>query len=169
LKAHTGNNLQYEFFWGRARCKNGNTKAWEQMILLKTNDGKYIIQSRWNNRNLQVRESGECVFANHNQGWWEKFTVEYHDNGSVFFISCHTGKALQCDANGFVNCVHQNCEGWEAWKIIDPETTEMMNLNQLLDTVAAAATGLLLVPGAFGAAAILQAVSVTLAALKPLL
>ena len=48
--------------------ENQNTEAWEQLILLKTDDDKIIIQSRWNNRNLQVQESGKCVFANHNKG-----------------------------------------------------------------------------------------------------
>jgi hypothetical protein len=46
LKAHTGNNLQNEFFWRTARCRNQNTLAWEQMVLLKTDDDKMIIQSR---------------------------------------------------------------------------------------------------------------------------
>ena len=146
LKAHTGKNLQNEFLWRNGRCKNKNTEAWEQMILLKTDDGKYIIQSRWDNRNLQVRESGEVVFANYNQELWEKFDVECHDDGTVFFISCHTGNSLQCDRNGKVRCANQNREKWEAWCIIDPETTEMMTSDQLVVPIAAAAAGLVLVP-----------------------
>ena len=116
------------------------------MILLKTDDGKYIIQSRWDNRNLQVLESGEVVFANYNQELWEKFDVECHDDGTVFFISCHTGNSLQCDRNGKVRCANQNREKWEAWCIIDPETTEMMTSDQLVVPIAAAAAGLVLVP-----------------------
>lgn len=146
LKAHTGNNLQNEFFWKCARCNNGNTGAWEQVILLQTHDGKIIIQSRWNNRNLQVRESGERVFENHNQELREKFDVECRDDGSIFFVSCHTGNTLQCDENGIVRCANQNRESWEAWKIIDPETTEMMTSDQLFVPIAAAAAGLILVP-----------------------
>lgn len=146
LKAHTGNNLQNEFFWRNARCKNSNTEALEQIVLLKTHDGKIIIQSRWNNRNLQVRPSGECVFVNHNQDLWEKFDVECSDDGKVFFISCHTGMVLQCDENGIVRCANKNRESWESWSIIFPETTEMITEGHLLVPVAAAVAGAVLVP-----------------------
>mmetsp|Transcript_15896 Transcript_15896/g.22414 ORF Transcript_15896/g.22414 Transcript_15896/m.22414 type:complete len:230 (-) Transcript_15896:21-710(-) len=125
LKAHTGNNLQYNSESGRAHCKNQNTKAWEQMVLIQTADKKIIIQSRWNGRNLQVKESGLCVFANHNQELWEKFDVESDKDGNIYFISCHTGNVMQCDWNGYAQCLNENRLAWEAWKIIYPETTEI--------------------------------------------
>ena len=65
------------------------------MQLLETDDGKVIIQSRWDQRNLQVQENGNCVFENRNQELWEKFDVEIDNSGKVFFISCHTGNVLQ--------------------------------------------------------------------------
>lgn len=126
LKAHTGNNLQNEFILRRGRCNNGNTQAWEQLIFLKTNDGKIIIQSRWNGRNLQVKENGECVFANHNQDLWEKFDVEMDEKGYVYFISCHNNNVMQCDERGSVQCANKNRLEWERWQIIYPEETSIM-------------------------------------------
>lgn len=145
LKAHTGNNLQNEFGWRRGCCKNQNTEAWEQMLLLPTPDNKIIIQSRWNGRNLQVQESGLCVFANHNQELWEKFDVECDENGKVYFISCHTEKYMQCENNGFAVCANKNRGGWEAWTIVYPHTTSMMTSSQLR-VISLSATGAVLFP-----------------------
>jgi predicted metal-binding protein len=122
LKAHTGNNLQNEFFWRNGRCNNQNTEAWEKMMLIKTEDEKIIIQSRWNGRNLQVQESGQ--FANHNQELWEKFEVESDKDGKVYFISCHTGNVMQCNQDGFAWCVNKNRQSWEAWTIIYQKTLQ---------------------------------------------
>lgn len=166
LKSNTGNNLQNEFFWRSARCNNANTEGWEQMILIKTNDDKIIIQSRWNNRNLQVQESGRCVFANSNQDLWEKFDVEVDDDGKVYFISCHTGNVMQCNDERFAWCSNQNRLSWEAWTITHPNSKIMMTSSNL----RAAATGAVLeivmcslvplVSG--GCAALLQASSAAL-------
>jgi len=131
LKSHTGKNLQNEFVWRSGRCNNANTEGWEQMILIKTNDDKIIIQSRWNNRNLQVQKSGRCVFANSNQDLWEKFDVEVDDDGKVYFISCHTGNVMQCNAENFAWCSNQNRLSWEAWTIIDPKSKIMMTSSEL--------------------------------------
>ena len=147
LRGHTGNNLQNEFFWSQARCNNTNTEGWEQLIFLQTSDKKVIIQSRWNQKNLQVQPSGNCVFANHNQLLWEQFDVEWDDHGEkIFFRSCHTGNYMQCDQNGFVTCANQNKLGWEAWEMIDPTTTEMLTSAQLKENVenAAVAVGVLI-------------------------
>jgi hypothetical protein len=145
LKAHTGNNLQNEFFWRNARCKNDGTGAWEQMILIQTDDNKVVIQSRWNDRCLQVQPDGACVFANHNMDWWEKFDVECDEHGKVYFISCHTGKVMQCNDNGHVCCANENRLGWEAWTLISPETSEMLTSSQLRHGLLGA-TGAILVP-----------------------
>jgi hypothetical protein len=145
LKAHTGNNLQNEFFWRNGRCNNQNTEAWEQMMLIKTEDEKIIIQSRWNGRNLQVQESGQCVFANHNQELWEKFEMESDKDGKVYFISCHTGNVMQCNEDGFAWCVNKNRQDWEAWTIILPENTSMMTSGQLR-TISLTVTGAAVCP-----------------------
>ena len=146
LKAHTGNNLQNEFLWGKGHCHNPNTAALEQIILIQTADNKIIIQSRWNGKNIQVQESGLCVFANHNQELWEKFDVECDHDGKVYFISCHTGNVMQCDANGCVKCDNKNRLGWEAWTIVCPETTKMMTSAQLGGIALAAVSGVVLFP-----------------------
>jgi hypothetical protein len=140
LKAHTGKYLQNESFWASGRCNTKNTGAREQMILLKTNDNKIIIQSRWDNKNLQVQYSGQCVFTTHNQEWWEKFEVESDEDGKVYFINCRTGRYMQCDKNGFVVCIHKKRAGWEAWTIVDPQTSEnfisaRMTISQRLRTI----------------------------------
>ena len=140
LLSYTCNNLQNEFVWRSARCNNANTEGWEQMILIKTNDDKIIIQSRWNNRNLQVQKSGRCVFANSNQDLWEKFDVEVDDEGKVYFISCHTGNVMQCNHERFAWCSNQNRLSWEAWTIIDPKS-EIMMTSRELRVMSLAATG----------------------------
>lgn len=145
LKSHTGNNLQNEFIWRNGRCNNQNTQAWEQMVLLKTDDDKIIIQSRWNNHNLQVQESGLCVFANQNQDLWEKFDVEMDEKGYIYFKSCHTGNVMQCDGEGFARCVNKNRLASEAWEIINPKTRIMMTSEQLR-IVALTAAGVVTVP-----------------------
>jgi hypothetical protein len=131
LKAHTGNNLQNEFFWGNGRCQNANTGAWEHLMLIETDDNKIVIQSRWDNKNLQVQDSGQCVFANHNQELWEKFEVELDEDGKVYFISCRTGRYMQCDGDGYVRCVNKKRTGWEAWRIVDQTNTDMMTSARL--------------------------------------
>jgi hypothetical protein len=155
LKSHCGNNLQNEFFWGNARCSNQNTDAWEQMVLLQTVDGKITIQSRWNNKNLQVQPCGKCVFANTNQELWEKFDMTQNDDGKVFFRSCHTGKFLQCNADRLVMCTNETPSDWEAWHIIYPHSTDMLTSKQLRDRTIAASfvVGGALLPIAGGLAA----------------
>lgn len=135
LKAHTGNNLQNEFFWRAGRCSNRNTQAWEQMIIKKLANGKFIIKSRWDERNLQVRPDGRCIFDNHNELLWEQFEIEALGDGRFIFISCHTGKLLQCDASGLSWCAnsYKDRGDWEAWTIIFPDDTNMMTAKQLQD------------------------------------
>jgi hypothetical protein len=130
LKAHSGNNIQNEFCWRNAICRNQNTEAWEQLILLKTDDEKIIIQFRWNNRSIQVQESGKCVFANHNKDLWEKFDVEVDDENKYYFVSCHTGKVMQCNEHGHAWCVNTNRQAWEAWTIVYPHNTAMLTSEQ---------------------------------------
>mmetsp|Transcript_9723 Transcript_9723/g.14620 ORF Transcript_9723/g.14620 Transcript_9723/m.14620 type:complete len:229 (-) Transcript_9723:24-710(-) len=144
LKAHTGNNLQNSLISGKGHCKNQNTQAREQVVLIQTDDKKIIIQSRWNGRNLQVKESGLCVFANHNQELWEKFDVESDKDGNIYFISCHTGNVMQCDWNGYAQCLNENRLAWKAWEIIDPETAETWTSAKKV--ILYAATGAVLFP-----------------------
>lgn len=133
LKAHTGNNLQNEFVWRNAKCNNRNTLAWEQMMILQLENGKFIIQSRWNGRNLQVQPDGKCVFANHNKLLWEQFDILAYKNGRFLFVSCHTKKLLQCDLNYSVKCVNSVSKigDWEAWTVVFPNSSEMMTSDQL--------------------------------------
>ena len=52
------------------------------MVLIQTVDNKIIIQSLWNGRNLQVQESGLCVFVNKIQELRENFDVESVEDGN---------------------------------------------------------------------------------------
>jgi hypothetical protein len=104
-----------------------------------------MMECRWNNRNLQVQESGKCVFANHNQLLWEKFDVEADEQGFVYFISCHTGNVIQCNAQGHVWCVNQNRLAWEGWRLSYPDNTSILTSVQLR-TVSLAATGAVVSP-----------------------
>jgi len=161
------------------------------MKLIETSDGKIIIQSLCDGRNLQVQGSGLCVFANRNQELWEKFDVERDEFGKIYFISCHTGNVLQCDEHGFARCVNKNRLEWEAWTIVYPHSPSIMTrLNTLVATGAALFPIIGLAAGAivplamstfgtvvagvgtfhapltsFGCAAILQASSATLASI----
>lgn len=56
LRSHMGKIMQNALFTrhDEAYCRNHNLDAWEQMLLLPTDDGKIIVQSRFNGRNLQV-------------------------------------------------------------------------------------------------------------------
>ena len=122
LRAHTGNNIQngrHALLWWQknAFCHNKNKESWEQMIILKTEDGKYIIQSRWDDTNLQVHPNGHVQFENKNQLLWEKFDVE-SDGKRFYFISCHTGKTLQCTAEGYCWCANNNRKKWESFEVV---------------------------------------------------
>jgi hypothetical protein len=95
LKAYTGKSLQNEYHWRRGKCDNENTKAFEQMLIKKTKDDKYIIQSRWNDRNLHVQESGECVFASIEISESAKFEIQVGKDDKVRFISCYKSKRYE--------------------------------------------------------------------------
>lgn len=151
LKAHTGNNIQFQPFTNGAKCVNTNTLAWEQMILLKTADDKIIIQSRWNNHNLQVRENGSAYFANKNQELREKFDVESNEAGQIFFVSCHTRRVLQCNKHGNIHASNENRAEWEAFTIIllvDPDHSMMTaaQLNRGILTAGLVVGGACVVP-----------------------
>ena len=115
LKAHTENNLQNQ---GIARCPSKSAQTLEQLELLRTEDDKVIIQSKWNNRTLQVQPEGRCVFKDHSDKSWEKFEVEFDEYGHVFFINCHTRNVLQCNANGSTQCLSRHRLCWERWRIV---------------------------------------------------
>jgi len=112
---------------------NTNTLASEQLILHKTEDDKIIIQSRWNNHNLQVREDGSCYFTNQNQELWGKFDVESNEAGKIYFISCHTRRVLQCNEHGNIHASNENRAEWKLFTVIllvDPDHS-MMTADQL--------------------------------------
>jgi hypothetical protein len=103
---------------GSASCPHKNRLLWEKFRILRTEDGKYIINSRKNGLNLQVKPNGHCDFANSNEELWEKFDIEIDESGSFFFISCHTGNLMQCKPDGTVVCQNTNRQLWEAWNVI---------------------------------------------------
>jgi hypothetical protein len=153
LQGHTKNNLQNEFLWRTAKCNNRNMKAWEQMVIKKIDNGKFIIQSRWNNRNLQVQPNGRCIFENNSELLWEQFDIEAVGDGRFIFISCHTGKLMQCDANGVVWCANSYCDrgDWEMWNIKFPDNMDVKNmmtseqLNMILIGAAVVISGVVVI------------------------
>ena len=120
-------------------CRNENKKAWEQLIFLKTEDGKIIIQSRWNGRNLQIQKNGQCVFAKNKHNpqitkichLLEKFEVECDEAGNVYFVSCHALNVMQCNEHGIVKCVNKNRSERKQWKIVYPPKTQIMTSRHL--------------------------------------
>ena len=102
-------------------------------MILKLSNGKFVIQSRWNGRNLQVQPDGRCVFANHNKLLWEQFDILADGNGRFLFVSCYTKKLLQCYQNYTVWCANsmEKRGNWEAWSILFPDSTSMMTSEQL--------------------------------------
>lgn len=119
--------------------------AYEQMIFLRNSNNKLIIQSRWNNRNLSVKPNGECIFATHNQLLWEEFDIESDEKGHVFFISCHTGKVMQCNEAGVVCCDNDNRLEYESWRIIYPHST-LMPTSVQINTIVIATAGAIFCP-----------------------
>ncbi|CAI5721513.1 unnamed protein product [Hyaloperonospora brassicae] len=116
-------NLQNPLGSKKARCLTNNRDMYEHVILHRVRDDKVAIQSRRNGRFLQVRTCGECVFDPTEPGDWELFTMETNAECSLYFVSCHTGKVLQCADNGIVQCANQLREYWEAWRIVEPRTS----------------------------------------------
>uniref|UniRef100_A0AAV1TZT8 Uncharacterized protein n=1 Tax=Peronospora matthiolae TaxID=2874970 RepID=A0AAV1TZT8_9STRA len=49
--------------------------------------------------------------------------METNSECSLYFVSCHTGKVLQCADHGVVQCGNQLREYWEAWRIVEPRST----------------------------------------------
>eukprot|EP00667_Euglena_gracilis_P020397 EG_transcript_22074 len=124
LQAHTGNNLQNDAPSRQARCVNTNTLEWEHLRLLLTCDGKVVIHSLKNGRNLQVRPDGRCFFSNCNELLWEKFDLEMVEDAGTgrwwfYFRSLHTQCLLQADRDGWVRCEAKERGDWEGWRVID--------------------------------------------------
>jgi hypothetical protein len=127
IKAYTGNNLQNEAMSGRSgRCANVNTLPWEHIVLIKSTKNRVIIQSCWDDRNLQVLPTGKCVFSHRERGLWEHFDMKFDEDGGVYFISCHTKKFMQCDKNGYAWCVNEACLNSERWTIINPKRSSIV-------------------------------------------
>lgn len=132
-----------------AKCYENNILISQQLCLLKTDNNKTIIHSTMNGCNLQVQPDGKCVFANKNQLDWEQFDVEADKNGFLYFISCHTGKLMQCSDNGHVSCANENKLSWEAWKIrpiLFKEPPPSQKRNIFATIAISAGAGLLLGP-----------------------
>jgi len=165
LQAHTGNNLQN--CNREPRCLADKKKdSGEKLRIVRTDDGKVVIQSVLDGNNLQVQPSGRCIFANKNMLLWEKFDVEADSSGNfIHFISCHTGNVLQCNEySGIVSCSNKNRLSWETWKIIilPINTADSLSTRKSKSTAStiAAVTG-----GTAGAVAGASACSATISGL----
>lgn len=116
-------NLQNPLGSKKARCLTDNRDMYEHVILHHVRDDKVAIQSRRNGRFLQVRTRGECVFDPTKPGDWELFTMETNAECSLYFVSCHTGKALHYGRNGIVQCTELLHTYLLAWRIVEPRTS----------------------------------------------
>lgn len=101
----------------QARCANGNMKAWEQLVILRSgvDPDKYLIRSDKNGHHLQCRKDGTLVFANKNDKLWEHWAIE-HEDGVCYFVSAHTGKVMQARRDGSMRCANYNRKGYEAFR-----------------------------------------------------
>uniref|UniRef100_A0AAV1URI4 Uncharacterized protein n=1 Tax=Peronospora matthiolae TaxID=2874970 RepID=A0AAV1URI4_9STRA len=127
---YTQKNLQNTIGSKKARCLTNNRDTFEHVILHHVRDDEVAIQSQHNGRFLHVRTSGECVFGPSDSWDWELFTIEINSECSLFFVSCHTGKVLQCAGQGVVQCANKHRDRWEAWRIIGPSINATMNQTQ---------------------------------------
>eukprot|EP00122_Pirum_gemmata_P006395 Pgem_evm1s5846 len=161
LRTHAGNNLQSQNRW--INQDKDYKEVLEQMIIIKTEDNKYIIQSRRNNLNLQVDEDGNCMFASPNLDFCEEFDIESDPRHPYFyFISSLTRNVLQCEMNGNVRCANRNRKERNQFEIVypsDQQHASMTNSNKLLNNtgcvVGCIAVGALTIPLAgLGAAAL---------------
>ena len=116
-------NLQNPLGSAMARCLTDNRDVYEHVILHRVRDDKVAIQSRRNGRFLRVRPSGLCMFGLTETGYWDLFTMETNAECSLHFVSCHTGKVLQCADNGVVECAKHNGGDKVAWRIVEPRTS----------------------------------------------
>jgi hypothetical protein len=120
-----------------ARCANGNTKAWEQMRIIKStaNPGKYLIRSDKSGNHLQCQKDGSLVFKNKNDKLWEQFDIERRAE-RVFFVSVHTGKVIQARKDGTMTCANTNRKAYEAFRIQtkEEETVEVPAVEELVAT-----------------------------------
>ncbi|KAJ8535145.1 hypothetical protein ON010_g13593 [Phytophthora cinnamomi] len=103
----------------------------EQLVLRHVRVDKVAIQCARNGRFLQVRASGECVFDAKAPGDWELFTMESDASCALFFVSCHTGNALQCDDKCVAKCANGNRQLWEKWRVLEPRSVAAASTPQV--------------------------------------
>ncbi|KAE9004634.1 hypothetical protein PR001_g15800 [Phytophthora rubi] len=120
---HTHKNLQNPVGTKMACCLANNCSAYEQLVLRHIDDDKVAIQSALNDRFLQVRTNGDCVFDSTHLDDRDLFTMETDADCSIYFVSCFTGNVLQCDDDYAVKCVNKNRLDCEGWTIVEPRTT----------------------------------------------
>ncbi|KAG3201237.1 hypothetical protein PC128_g4089 [Phytophthora cactorum] len=94
-------NLQNAVGTKEARCLEDN--VYEQLVLRHVDDNTVVIQSACNNRYLQDRTNGHCVFGSIRIRDQSLFTIEANSTSSLFFMPCFTGNVLQCDNELVVN------------------------------------------------------------------
>ncbi|KAG7379437.1 hypothetical protein PHYPSEUDO_008581 [Phytophthora pseudosyringae] len=116
-------NLQNPVGTKQARRLADNRDVYEQLVLRHVDDDKVAIQSARNERYLQVRTNGHCVFDSKRVSDQALFDVETDSACSLFFVSCFTGHVLQCDDELVVKCENKTRMESEAWRIVEPRTT----------------------------------------------
>lgn len=147
LRAFTGNTLENQFFWRNAVCHNPNLLAFEHLLIHFTDEKKFVIQSKWDKRYLQVQNNGKFIFGSHNQSLAEKFNIETNSEGKFYFISSDSGYSMQCRADGYVYSAEKDGTPNDAWNIIYPNNTNGVTYDGIKQA-SFIAGGIILVPGA---------------------
>uniref|UniRef100_H3HD43 DNA mismatch repair proteins mutS family domain-containing protein n=1 Tax=Phytophthora ramorum TaxID=164328 RepID=H3HD43_PHYRM len=90
-----------------------DTESQAKVVLLhRVADEVVVIQSVDDEQELIVGANGGCYFESPLLGISEEFKVDVLANGSMVFVSCRTGNALDCDGNGFPQCIDTIRRGW---------------------------------------------------------
>lgn len=121
---HKHKNLQNPVGSKMAWCLADNRDVYEQLVLRHIDDDKVAIQSVRDDRFLQVRPNGDCVFDSTRLDDCDLFTMETDSACFIYFVSCFTGNVLQCEGDDTVRCVNKNRLECEAWTILKPCTAD---------------------------------------------
>ncbi|KAL4150538.1 MutS protein 1 [Phytophthora ramorum] len=90
-----------------------DTESQAKVVLLhRVADEVVVIQSVDDEQELIVGANGGCYFESPLLGIREEFKVDVLANGSMVFVSCRTGNALDCDDNGLPRCIDTIRRGW---------------------------------------------------------
>ncbi|OWZ01986.1 hypothetical protein PHMEG_00026534 [Phytophthora megakarya] len=116
----TNKNLQNPVGTTKARCLVDNRDSYEEMVLHRQPNNKVAIESQRNNRFLEVRTNGACVFESREITERSLFVLETNSICSLFFVSSYMGNVLHCNDQHVARCANQLRELWEEWRIVEP-------------------------------------------------